>query len=85
MENTRRWNELTELKGYSKVKRAKAGATVLAEHPDDRNEYGNRILLATHNYSAGRAMIFTPNNSWVWQMGEDSNDDSHARFLETDC
>lgn len=79
-ENTRRWSELTELKGYSKVKRAKAGATVLAEHPDDRNEYGNRILVATHNYNAGRAMIFTPNNSWVWQMGEDSNDESHARF-----
>ena len=79
-ENVQRWNALTELKGYSKVKRAKAGATILAEHPDDRNAYGNRILIATHNYNAGRAMIFTPNNSWVWQMGEDSNDESHERF-----
>ena len=79
-ENIRRWSELTELKGYSKVKRAKAGATVLAEHPDDMNEYGNRILIATHNYNAGRAMIFTPNNSWVWQMEEDSVDESHERF-----
>lgn len=79
-ENTRRWSELTELKGYSRVKRAKAGATVLAEHPDDRNEFGNRILIATHNYNAGRAMIFTPNNSWVWQMDEDSKDESHERF-----
>ncbi len=79
-ENIRRWSELNELKGYSKVKRAKAGATVLAEHPDDSNEFGNRILIATHNYNAGRAMIFTPNNSWVWQMVEDSKDESHERF-----
>ena len=79
-ENTKRWDTLTELKGYSKVKRAKAGATILAEHPDDRNEFGNRILIATHNYNAGRAMIFTPNNSWVWQMDEESNDESHERF-----
>ncbi len=79
-ENIQRWSDLTELKGYSKVKRAKAGATVLAEHPDDRNEYGNRILIATHNYNAGRVMVFTPNNSWVWQMDEDSQDESHERF-----
>ena len=51
-ENMKRWTDLKPLVGYSKVKRAKAGALVLAEHPTDRNEFGNRILIATHNYNA---------------------------------
>ena len=80
-ENTKRWTDLKPLVGYSKVKRAKAGALVLAEHPTDRNEFGNRILIATHNYNAGRVMVFTPHTSWRWQMLKDSpEDDSHERF-----
>ena len=67
-ENLERWQIFPTLKGYSKVKRAKAGALVLAEHPTDRNEFGNRILIATHNYNAGRVMVFTPHTSWRWQM-----------------
>ena len=67
-ENMERWKILPTLKGYSKVKRAKAGALVLAEHPTDRNEFGNRILIAIHNYNAGRVMVFTPHTSLRWQM-----------------
>lgn len=67
-DNLERWQILPTLKGYSKVKRAKAGALVLAEHPTDRNEFGKRILIATHNYNAGRVMVFTPHTSWRWQM-----------------
>ena len=67
-ENLERWQILPTLKGYSKVKRAKAGALVLAEHPTDRNEFGKRILIATHNYNAGRVMVFIPHTSWRWQM-----------------
>ena len=80
-ENMERWTNLKPLVGYSKVKRAKAGALVLAEHPTDRNEFGKRILIATHNYNAGRVMVFTPHTSWRWQMLKDSpDDDSHERF-----
>ncbi|RKU14513.1 hypothetical protein C6503_15080 [Candidatus Poribacteria bacterium] len=80
-ENMERWTNLKPLVGYSKVKRAKAGALVLAEHPTDRNEFGNRILIATHNYNAGRVMVFTPHTSWRWQMLKDSlEDDSYERF-----
>ena len=81
IENMKRWANLKPLVGYSKVKRAKAGALVLAEHPTDQNEFGNRILIATHNYNAGRVMVFTPHTSWRWQMLKDSpEDDSHERF-----
>lgn len=88
-ENSQRWQIMPTLKGYSKVKRAKAGALVLAEHPTERNEFGNRILIATHNYNAGRVMVFTPHTSWRWQMipsrtTADQNfwdqADSHERF-----
>ena len=67
-DNLERWKILPSLKGYSKVKRAKAGALVLAEHPTDGNEFGNRILIAIHNYNAGRVMVFTPHTSRRWQM-----------------
>ena len=79
-ENLERWTNLPPLIGYSKVKRAKAGTTVLAQHPSERNQFGNRILIATHNYNAGRVMVFTPHSSWHWQMGVPHEDDSFERF-----
>ena len=79
-ENLARWENQEPLLGYSKVKRAKPGALVLAEHPTDRNQFGKRILLATQNYNAGRVMVFTPNSSWRWQMLQSHEDESHQRF-----
>ena len=79
-ENVMLWEKLPTLAGYSRVQRAKAGATVLAVHPTDRNEFGNRILIATHNYNAGRVMVFTPVSPWNWQMHLSHEDDSHERF-----
>ena len=79
-ENVLRWEKMPTLAGYSRVQRAKAGATVLAVHPTDRNDFGNRILIATHNYNAGRVMVFTPVSSWNWQMHLSHEDDSHQRF-----
>ena len=79
IENLERWQILPTLKGYSKVKRAKAGTLVLAEHPTDRNEFGKRILIATHNYNAGRVMVFTPHSSWRWQRLP-SHEEGDQRF-----
>ena len=79
-ENLARWESQQPLLGYSKVKRAKPGALVLAEHPTERNKFGKRILLATQNYNAGRVMVFTPNSSWRWQMLQSHEDENHERF-----
>ena len=79
-ESAMRWEQLPTLGAYSRVQRAKAGATILAVHPTDRNDFGNRILIATHNYNAGRVMVFTPVSSWNWQMQLSHEDDSHERF-----
>jgi hypothetical protein len=76
--NDARWQTMPTLKGYSWVKRAKPGATVLAIHPNDKNEFGRRILVAMQNYGAGRSMVFTPYSSWRWHML--GNDDSHEKF-----
>jgi hypothetical protein len=81
--NIERWSKLDPLVGYSKVKRLKAGATALAVHPTDRNEFGNRVLIATHNYNAGRVMVFTPITTLPWQMGAPIDSEeygSHERF-----
>ncbi len=80
MENLARWDIQEPLLGYSKVKRAKPGALVLAEHPTERNQFGKRILVATQNYNAGRVMVFTPNSSWRWQMLQSHQDETHQRF-----
>jgi len=76
--NDARWQAMPTLKGYSWVRRAKPGATVLAIHPSDKNEFGRRILIATQNYGAGRSMVFTPYSSWRWHML--GNDDSQEKF-----
>ncbi|MCH8291318.1 hypothetical protein IH992_09485 [Candidatus Poribacteria bacterium] len=78
-----RWQNLPPLIGHSKVKRAKAGTTILAQHPTERNEFGNRVLIATHNYNAGRVMVFTPHSSWRWKMftpTDSENHETHERF-----
>jgi len=79
-DNLQQWQSLPELIGYSRVKRAKAGATILATHSSDQNEFGMRILLAYHYYNEGRVMVFTPHNSWRWQMMTSKDDTRYHRF-----
>ena len=78
--NIAHWQQLPSLIGYSRVKRAKSGAIVLGVHPEHRNEFGNRLLIATHNYNAGRVMVFTPHSSWRWQMLMPKGNEGHERF-----
>ncbi len=76
--NDVRWGAMPTLKGYSWVKRAKPGATVLATHPREKNQFGRRILMATQHYGAGKSVVFTPYSSWRWHML--GKDDSHEKF-----
>ena len=55
-ENVERWMRLPTLMGYSRVKRAKAGALVLAEHPKDRTNLAIEFLL--------QRIITTPDVLW---------------------
>ena len=81
-QNLQHWQQLPKLVGYSRVKRAKANTTVLAIHSSDISEFGPRILLAYHRYRKGRVMIFTPHDSWRWQMMTDKEDTRYHRFWQ---
>ena len=80
LQSANNWQTLPPLRGYSSVKRAKPGATVLATHPVNRNEFGQHILMATQNYGSGRSMVFTPYSSWRWGMLTEADDERHERF-----
>ncbi len=52
------WNRLPELGGSNWMLRAKAGAVVLAENPEARNEYGTQPLVALGEYGNGRTLAW---------------------------
>jgi hypothetical protein len=70
--------ELPSLRGNVVVARAKAGAQVLAVHPERLGPDGKpQIVLATHRYGQGRAAAFTADTTYLWYlplrgMGQDS-------------
>ena len=76
------WQQLPKLVSYSRVKRAKANATVLAIHSSDKSEFGPRVLLAYHHYRKGRVIVFTPHDSWRWQMMTDKDDTRYHRLWQ---
>jgi len=71
-ENLRRWqSEVEGLPGFFwflPVKKAKAGARVLAVHPTESNKYGPRPLIATQFYGSGRTFFTALDSSWRWRF-----------------
>ncbi|MEZ4417140.1 MAG: glutamine amidotransferase [Gemmatimonadota bacterium] len=63
---TAAWESLPTLTSYNPVRNVKPGATALltAPVPD-----GDQVVLAFHRYGRGKALVFTPQDSWQWQMG----------------
>ncbi len=52
---------------YFPVKKAKAGARVLAVHPENSNKYGPHVILATQFYGSGRTFFSALDSSWRWR------------------
>lgn len=52
---------------YFPVKRAKDGAKILLVHPEERNEYGNHVILARQFYGAGRTLFCALDSLWRWR------------------
>jgi uncharacterized membrane protein len=61
-----RWNELPQVTSVNLVTTIKPGATVLINGTDERGR--SHVALASHRYGRGKALIFTPQDSWLWQM-----------------
>ncbi|GAB4263810.1 MAG: hypothetical protein Kow0092_14970 [Deferrisomatales bacterium] len=67
-ENRLLWNRLPALEGMNWVLRPKAGAVVLAENPEARNEFGPLPLIALGEYGAGRTLAVATDSLWHWAL-----------------
>jgi len=55
---------------FSPVKKAKAGATVLAVHPEARNSHGPLPIFVAQFYASGRTFFSAVDSTWRWRMGQ---------------
>ena len=80
-ESNELWSTLPRLSAYQRTTELKAGATALlrAETPMMRDPL---IALAYHRIGRGRAIAFTPHDSWHWQMSAEIplEDQTHERL-----
>ncbi|HEX5476099.1 MAG TPA: glutamine amidotransferase [Vicinamibacterales bacterium] len=61
-----RWKGMTELTTVNAIDSVKPGATVLLAGTDDRER--EHPVLAYQRYGRGKAVAFTVQDSWLWQM-----------------
>jgi uncharacterized membrane protein len=59
------WDSLPKLSILNPIHEAKPGASVLLTGDGEGGPY---VLLATQRYGRGRAVAFTVQDSWIWQM-----------------
>lgn len=75
-----RWPELPQVTSLNAPLPAKPGATVLLTGTDERGR--SQPVLASHQYGRGRAVAFTVQDSWLWQMHASIplEDQTHENF-----
>ncbi len=62
-----RWRSLPPVSVVNRVTRLKPGATALLVGRSDSLP-GDQVILAAQRYGRGRALAFTPQDSWLWHM-----------------
>lgn len=77
-QNATIWRSLPGFHWHAPVSRAKAGATVLAVHETERNNYGRLPLLVTRPFGAGKVLFLGTDGAWRWRRGVE--DRYHYRF-----
>jgi uncharacterized membrane protein len=65
-ESAARWPELPEVTTVNGAAAVKPGATVLLNGTDGGGR--SHVVLASQRYGRGKAIAFTPQDSWLWQM-----------------
>jgi uncharacterized membrane protein len=75
-----RWAQLPPVTSVNAPLPAKPGATVLLTGADERGR--THVVLASHQYGRGKAIAFTPQDSWQWQMHASIplEDQTHEQF-----
>lgn len=77
-ENGTLWNGLPGFQWHAPVRRARAGAQVLAVHGARENEYGRVPLLVTRTARTGKVLFMGTDGAWRWREGYE--DRYHYRF-----
>lgn len=72
------WSELPGFQWYAAVERARAGAQVLAVHPESVGSTGRRQLLVTRTARTGKVLFMGTDGAWRWREGFE--DLYHYRF-----
>ena len=65
-ESAARWPELPEVTSVNAAAAVKAGATVLLNGTDTAGR--SQVVLTSQRYGRGKAIAFTLQDSWQWQM-----------------
>ncbi|MDG1049602.1 MAG: hypothetical protein P8M11_11195 [Planctomycetota bacterium] len=76
--NTYLWSELPGFQWFAAVDRARAGAQVLAVHPESVGSTGRRQLLVTRTARTGKVLFMGTDGAWRWRQGFE--DLYHYRF-----
>ena len=61
-----RWAELPQVTSVNPITEVKPGATMLLNGVDERGR--PQVVLASQRYGRGKALAFTLQDSWLWQM-----------------
>lgn len=61
-----RWRDLPQVTSVNPLRQVKPGATVLLSGVDDRGR--DQVVLAYQRYGRGKALAFTVQDSWLWQL-----------------
>lgn len=69
--NRRLWSDpdvgLTQQEWYFAARKAKGGAEVMLRHPENGNQFGKHVLLASTWYPSGRTMFVAFDSTWLWR------------------
>ncbi len=52
---------------YYPVRKAKGGAEVLLRHPENSNQFGKHVVLASTYYPSGRTLFVGFDSTWKWR------------------
>jgi uncharacterized membrane protein len=78
--STARWAELPEVTTLNAPLPAKPASTVLLNGTDARGR--SQVVMASHQFGRGKAIAFTAQDSWQWQMHASISleDQTHENF-----
>lgn len=76
--NAALWRSLPGFYWTAPIRKSRPGATVLAVHESQRNEFGRLPLLVTRDFGNGKVLFLGTDGAWRWRKGVE--DRYHYRF-----